>query len=379
MPKEQPPPPQPPSTLVEKIARANAELEKWSKLAASPNLSPEAALAAREAARSYAAAVKLYGKALAAWGDPEKPDREHQLFPQSLNIPLPQAAQSKLSLSVAKSVESSPPPLPRGPPQTSPPRISNKHAGTQQKDQSAVAQPRKPMPSDFGITESDINKEPNLIFDLSNKNGVGPGPFLVATAFAVTFLMDYHFTIVPAIIFGLVLTVLCFAILEGLEKKIKLANNPALVKATEYRNALDAFKEKQKAYEILLEKQREEYWKGLSGIRFEAELGQLFETLGYEVSQTPLTGDGGVDLVLIKDGQKTVVQCKAHNRKITIDVARELVASMQDFGAQLGIIACFEGITAPTREYIALKNITVMEVREIVALQRAINSGVTTT
>src|SRR6516165_10377922 len=43
MPKEQPPPPQPPSTLVEKIARANAELEKWSKLAASPNLSPEAA------------------------------------------------------------------------------------------------------------------------------------------------------------------------------------------------------------------------------------------------------------------------------------------------------------------------------------------------
>jgi restriction system protein len=102
-------------------------------------------------------------------------------------------------------------------------------------------------------------------------------------------------------------------------------------------------------------------------------LAQLFEALGYRVSKTPPTGDGGVDLVLVKDGQKTVVQRKAHNKRISIDVARKLVASMQDFGANVGIIACFEGVTGPTREYIALRKIQAMDLSMILALQRSVN------
>lgn len=96
MPDQNSPDPQQPQaklTLEQKLARAQADQKLWTALAAKPNLSPGAAEAARQAARSSAAAVKLCQKALVWRDDPEKADREHQLSLRSLNIPLPEAFQ----------------------------------------------------------------------------------------------------------------------------------------------------------------------------------------------------------------------------------------------------------------------------------------------
>ena len=57
-------PAQPPS-LQQKLQFAQAQRDRWSKVAADPNLSLGAALLARQAARSYAAAATLGEKALA--------------------------------------------------------------------------------------------------------------------------------------------------------------------------------------------------------------------------------------------------------------------------------------------------------------------------
>ena len=62
-PQAKPQPQQPPS-LPAKLAFAQAQKERWSKVAADPNLSLGAALLARQAARSYAAAETLGQKAL---------------------------------------------------------------------------------------------------------------------------------------------------------------------------------------------------------------------------------------------------------------------------------------------------------------------------
>jgi len=107
----------------------------------------------------------------------------------------------------------------------------------------------------------------------------------------------------------------------------------------------------------------------LSGVEFERELGKLFSLTGYAVSHTSSTADGGVDLLLRKDGKLTVVQCKAHKKPISISVARELFASMMDFKADNAIIACFEGVTKPVGDYIKTKRITVMTVNDIIAHQ----------
>ena len=90
---------QPPLTLEEKVAQAQADLQKWSQPAASPNLSPEAA----RAARSTAAALKLGQKALAWRDDPEKANKVHQRSLRSLNVPLPEALQPKQSPSASQS------------------------------------------------------------------------------------------------------------------------------------------------------------------------------------------------------------------------------------------------------------------------------------
>lgn len=46
--------------------------------------------------------------------------------------------------------------------------------------------------------------------------------------------------------------------------------------------------------------------------QFEDAIAQLFRNLGYQVRQTPRSGDGGKDAILVKDGIKYVVECKRY-------------------------------------------------------------------
>ncbi|WP_337175323.1 restriction endonuclease [Paludisphaera sp.] len=49
---------------------------------------------------------------------------------------------------------------------------------------------------------------------------------------------------------------------------------------------------------------------------FEEFVGELFEAMGYEVSQVGGTGDEGIDLRLARAGLRAVVQCKYHKRGV---------------------------------------------------------------
>lgn len=122
------------------------------------------------------------------------------------------------------------------------------------------------------------------------------------------------------------------------------------------------------AFSAWVERKKEEFWRSLSGVEFENELAKLFMGMGYQVELTPKTADGGVDLILKKNGKKTVVQCKAHKRPISIGTARELSAAVRDFGANAGLIACLEGVTRPTANYIADKPIEVLSLPGIMAM-----------
>ncbi len=225
-------------------------------------------------------------------------------------------------------------------------------------------EPVMPKLPEFGfINEDDLPAEPTL-----------PSPKLILFVISGMMLISYFGNNISlgAAASGTALVVLAVSYI-GMAIRNKV--NATFRNAVRYRSALRKYECNLSEYKRRKDLEQEQRWRGLSGIQFEIELGRLFEALGYKVSQTPSTGDGGVDLVLTKEDQKTVVQCKAHNRKITIDVARQLVASMQDFGAKSGIIACLEGATTPTMEYIQLKRIRVIDLGEIISLQRSVNSG----
>lgn len=69
--------------------------------------------------------------------------------------------------------------------------------------------------------------------------------------------------------------------------------------------------------------------------RFEDLLGEAYRRQGYKVEETLGGGaDGGVDLVLRRDGQQTLVQCKRWKDKpVPVQTVRELYGVLHDRGA----------------------------------------------
>jgi restriction system protein len=79
---------------------------------------------------------------------------------------------------------------------------------------------------------------------------------------------------------------------------------------------------------------------GMTWQQFERLVGEAFRLQGYQVIETGGGGaDGGVDLVLTRDGEKHLVQCKQWRAfKVGVDVVRELYGVMAAKGAAGGFV-----------------------------------------
>jgi hypothetical protein len=161
---------------------------------------------------------------------------------------------------------------------------------------------------------------------------------------------------------------------KRLRESYLVRTNHLYKQATSYRNAMAKYAGDKAVYEQWLFQRRKEFWLSLTGHQFEDELARLFGQLGYEVNKTPVTGDGGVDLLLKQNGRLTIVQCKAHGKKISIAVAREVSACLADFKAHAAIIACFHGATKPVTNYIVGKPITILDADAIAKLQQSVSN-----
>ena len=62
----------------------------------------------------------------------------------------------------------------------------------------------------------------------------------------------------------------------------------------------------------------------MKGTTFEDYLETLLKTKGYQVKQTPKTGDYGADLILTKDQIKIAVQAKRYKNKVGIKALQEI-------------------------------------------------------
>ncbi|WP_139355939.1 restriction endonuclease [Clostridium felsineum] len=65
----------------------------------------------------------------------------------------------------------------------------------------------------------------------------------------------------------------------------------------------------------------------MTGEEFEEFLKAHFEKLGYKVELTPKTGDYGADLVLNRNGSKTVVQAKRWMNKVGIEAVQQVIGA----------------------------------------------------
>lgn len=124
------------------------------------------------------------------------------------------------------------------------------------------------------------------------------------------------------------------------------------------------------AYINWQQKLKRDFWLNLNGHQFEKELANLYRTLGYVTQVTKGSGDNGVDIILEKDKEKILVQCKAHKKPIGPAIARELYGTMHSFNVKKGIIASLGGFSKGVYKFVANKDIQLIGINEILNMTK---------
>ena len=110
---------------------------------------------------------------------------------------------------------------------------------------------------------------------------------------------------------------------------------------------------------------------------FERLVGEAFRRQRYRVEETGLGGaDGGIDLILSRGGQRTLVQCKQwRRRQVPVNVVREMYGLLGHHGAHRVRIAALGGYTRDAERFAAGKPIELIDGPALLALVRSVQDA----
>lgn len=117
---------------------------------------------------------------------------------------------------------------------------------------------------------------------------------------------------------------------------------------------------------------------GMSWQDFEKLVGEAFRQQGYSVVETGGGGaDGGIDLILTKNNEKFLVQCKQWKAfKVGVDVVRELYGVMAAKGATGGFVVTSGVFTDEAKSFASGRNVDLIDGQRLFAMiQRARQSS----
>lgn len=129
----------------------------------------------------------------------------------------------------------------------------------------------------------------------------------------------------------------------------------------------------------LLDKQKDiDSIKNLSWKEFEELIAEAYRRKGYYVVENYNIGpDGGIDLVLKKNGNLFLVQCKQwRSNKVDVSIVREMFGVMTDRQAN-GVIIITSGLfTQEARNFASDKPIDLVEGNQVVELIKSVQSHI---
>ncbi|MDH5573524.1 MAG: restriction endonuclease, partial [Gammaproteobacteria bacterium] len=100
----------------------------------------------------------------------------------------------------------------------------------------------------------------------------------------------------------------------------------------------------------------------MSWREFEMMVGEAFRQRGFKVKETPFGPDGGVDLVLTKNDQKILVQCKHwKTQKVGVKTVRELYGVLVAESADEVNIVCSGEFTSDAFDFVKDKPIYLID------------------
>lgn len=108
--------------------------------------------------------------------------------------------------------------------------------------------------------------------------------------------------------------------------------------------------------------------------QFEQLVGEAFRCQGYTVEQTGLGGpDGGIDLILRRDRQRTLVQCKQWKRQqVGVSVVREMAGLLAHHQADAVKIVCIGRYTRDAERFAQGKPIELIDGERLLEMIRTV-------
>ncbi|MEA5126086.1 restriction endonuclease [Xanthomonas floridensis] len=112
--------------------------------------------------------------------------------------------------------------------------------------------------------------------------------------------------------------------------------------------------------------------------QFERLVGEAFRRQGYSVEETGLGGaDGGIDLILRKDGRRTLVQCKQWKRQqVGVGVVREMFGLLAHHQAHAVKIVCVGTYTDDAERFAVGKPIEMISGEQLLEMIRGLQEDV---
>lgn len=118
----------------------------------------------------------------------------------------------------------------------------------------------------------------------------------------------------------------------------------------------------------------------MSWQQFEALVGEAFRRKGYTVTETASGADGGIDLILKKQGETFLVQCKQWKEyKVGVSIVRELYGVMAAKGAAGGFVVTSGIFTDEARAFATGRNIDLIDGKALHALISGVPTPANTT
>lgn len=109
-----------------------------------------------------------------------------------------------------------------------------------------------------------------------------------------------------------------------------------------------------------------------NGYEFEKYLKTIFERMGYDVEVTNKSNDQGGDLIIEKDGERTVVQAKFYSNPVGNKAVQEVVAAKSYYKAEKGMIVTNSTFTNSAVALAEVNNIILIDGNELNRIRDAI-------
>ena len=142
-----------------------------------------------------------------------------------------------------------------------------------------------------------------------------------------------------------------------------------------YEDEFNQYLKDEEAYSYWVTLRDYSYWDSLDGHAFERAVAALYRRLGYSAEVSKAGGDGGIDLLLRKDGETIAVQCKAHSKAVAPAVARDLYGTMNANNYSKGMIVSKNGFTKGVYEFVKGKDIRLIDLATLLKMQQSITTN----